>query len=308
MLAGLVVVMGCSSVLSFGGETAATLPTAEQMAVLEGHRADYARALADGNADGCVAAWADDARLMPEYHPTVFGRSEAGRYYRAVLDRFRVTRYERTPVRQLNLGERLVEFGQFAQELVRKDNGQSRALEGKYVEVWKRTVADGWELIAATWNYSRWPDFADELRYAEVPGVRVALEAHVPVKGGVSFELAALNGLQERAIVEKDHRVWSQFYADDAVLLPNHGTMCEGRSEIDAYLESHVAHMPVYEKLDIRNDRIDDLGDWVVDYASHVATWRNGDASGVNTGKNIRVWRRAPRGGLKMVCQAGTYD
>ena len=56
------------------------------------------------------------------------------------------------------------------------------------------------------------------------------------------------------------------------------------------------------------HDAIDPLGAFVIDHASHVAIWRNGDASRVNTGKNIRVWRRAPAGGLKMICQAGTYD
>lgn len=245
---------------------------------------------------------------MPEYHGTVFGRSAARRYFEAVFDRFEVGRYERTPLRRLNLGDRLVEFGRFTQILVRKENVQRRELDGKYLDVWTRTTTGGWELMAATWNYSRWPEFAEELRFPDVPGVRVALEAHLPVKGGVGFELAALNEFQETVIVQRDHGVWSQFYADDAVLLPNHAPVCDGRREIDAYLEEHVKGMSVFEKLDIRHDRIDDLGGWVIDYASHVANWRNGDASGVNTGKNIRLWRREPPGGLRMVCQIGTYD
>lgn len=299
---------GLAAAVAFAGETGSTALTAEQVARLARHRADYGQAMLNGAANECVGSFAQDVRLMPEYHGTLFGRAEAERYFRAFSGRFNVVRYERVAVRAWNLGERLIEIGRFVQTCVRRDDGRARELEGKYVDVWTRSEGGEWEVIATTWNYSRWPEFADELRFSEVSGVRVAMEAHVPVKGGLSFELAALNRLQERAIVEKDDRVWSQFYADDAVLLPNHDTVREGRGEIDAYLENHVAHMPVYEKLDIRNDRIDDLGSWVIDYASHVAIWRNGDASGVNTGKNIRIWRREPRGGLKMVCQAGTYD
>ncbi len=299
---------GLAAGVTFAGETRSTTLTAEQVTRLERHRADYGQAVLNGAASECVASFAPDVRLMPEYHGTLFGRTEAERYFRAFSGRLNVVRYERVAVRTWNLGERLIEIGRFVQTCVRRDDGRARELEGKYADVWSRSEGGEWEVIATTWNYSRWPEFADELRFSEVAGVRIAMEAHVAVKGGLSFELAALNRLQERAIVEKDHRVWSQFYADDAVLLPNHDTVREGRSEIDEYLESHVGHMPVYEKLDIRNDRIDDLGEWVIDYASHVAIWRNGEASGVNTGKNIRIWRREPRGGLKMVCQAGTYD
>lgn len=247
-------------------------------------------------------------RVMPEYHATLFGREDAGRYYQALLGRYGVSRYERSSIRAMNLGERLVEFGRFRQELRRKDNERTCELEGKYLDVWAQAKDGRWEVVATTWNYSLWPEFADELRFAEVPGVRIAFQTHVPVRDGVSFELAALNKLQETAIVEKDHAVWSRFYADDAVVLANHAPVLEGRDQIDAYIEGHVKGMPVYEKLDIRNDAIDDLGSWVIDYASHVAIWRSGDASGVNTGKNIRIWRREPPGRLKMICQIGTYD
>jgi hypothetical protein len=283
-------------------------PTTEQTARLEEHRTRIERGMTRGEANEWMAALAEEVRLMPEYHGTIFGRAGAERYFAAFFERFRVVRHERRSMTVWNLGERLVECGRFEQVLARKDDGRERVLDGKYLEIWSRTDAAGWQVSTTIWNYSRWPEFADELRFPEVPGVRTAMEARVPVRGGVSFELAALNKLQEVAIAEKDHAIWSQFYADDAVLLPNHAPAAEGRGAIDGYIQAHVKGMPVYEKLDIRNDRIDDLGDWVIDYASHVANWRNGDASGVNTGKNVRVWRREPRGGLKMVCQIGTYD
>ena len=305
-MAGLI--LGCLVPPTLAAGSGLPAPTAEQTAVLEQHRASFAQGLSKGRAEACVAGFAEAVRLMPEYHGTIFGREGARQYYGALLERFTISRYERQSMATLNLGERLVEFGRFTQRMVRNDTSEARELEGKYVEVWTRANGGAWQVTTALWNYSKWPEFADELRFPHVPSVRIAMEAHVPVRDGLSFELAALNQLQERAIVEKDHAVWSMFYADDAVILANHGAACEGRSEIDGYLKDHTGGMPVFEKLDIRNDRIDDLGEWVIDYASHVANWRNGDASGVNTGKNLRVWRREPRGGLKMVCQAGTYD
>jgi ketosteroid isomerase-like protein len=136
----------------------------------------------------------------------------------------------------------------------------------------------------------------------------MALGAHLPVKGGVSFDLAGLNVLLGVAIAQHDAAVWEQFFADDAVLLPNYAPICRGRREIDEYIVPHTAQLPVFEHLDIRNDRIDDLGGYVIEYASHVANWRSGDSSGVSSGKNLRIWRREQGGGLRLFWQIGNYD
>jgi hypothetical protein len=39
-----------------------------------------------------------------------------------------------------------------------------------------------------------------------------------------------------------------------------------------------------------------------------VANWRNGESSGVGTGKNLRIWRREPNHSLKVVLSIGSYD
>lgn len=300
-------VTAIATMTALGGESSTTAATPEQQAMVDRFRTDYTAGLLAGAPEAVVAHYAEDVRLMPEYHKTVLGRTDVVTYYRAFLNRFQVRRYEREPMEVMNLGERLVEFGRFKLNVTRKENGQERELAGKYMDLWGK-VAGRWEIVTATWNYSAWPASTDELRFPEVPGVRIAMQPHVPVKGGVSFELAALNRLSERAIVEKDHEVWSQFFADDTILLPNHAPAVEGREAINAYLAEHVKHMPVFEKLDIRNDRIDDLGRFVIEYASHVAIWRNSSSSGVNTGKNIGIWRREPSGALKKVRQIGSYD
>jgi hypothetical protein len=66
--------------------------------------------------------------------------------------------------------------------------------------------------------------------------------------------------------------------------------------------------MPIFEKLDVRNDRIDDLGNYVIEYASHIAIIRSGDFSGVSTGKDLAIWRREPNGALKIFRHITMYD
>src|SRR5687768_16955577 len=142
------------------------------------------------------------------------------------------------------------------------------------MDIWEQT-AGKYSLLTHIWNTDSYPAIANELRLSDVPGVRTALEAHVPIKDNLSFELAALNKLHEVAITQGDDKVWSQFYADDAVLLANQGTILQGRAAIDEYFSRHVAGPTVFEKLDTRNDAIDPAGRFIIEYASHVANWRN---------------------------------
>jgi hypothetical protein len=82
----------------------------------------------------------------------------------------------------------------------------------------------------------------------------------------------------------------------------------KGRNELDAFLAEHVQHLPVFEKLDIRNDQIDHQGEYVIEYASHTAIVRHGDWSGVGTGKDVRIWRREKDGSLKVFRAVAMYD
>ena len=265
----------------------------------------YQWALTEDTVKRILPFYSDKVRVMPEYHGTLFGAANARAYFTAFFERFTVQGYERERLRVFDLGARVMDVGRFKMKLMSATG--THEIAGKYAEVWHNTNGQ-LSLLAQTWNFDNYLPIADEFRFASVPGVRIALEPHVAVKDSLSFQLAALNKLQEDAIKEKDANIWSQFYADDALLLVNHGREQNGRSAIDAYLKEHVAGMPVYEKLDIRHDEIDSFGSYVIDYASHIAIWRREDASGVNTGKNIRLWRREPQGGLKMITQVGTYD
>lgn len=272
---------------------------------LDRFHAAYKKALTEETTDRILPFYSDKVRVMPEYHGTLFGATSASAYFTAFFERFAVQGYERDRLRVFDLGARVVDVGGFKMKLVSSTG--THEVTGKYAEVWRNTNGQ-LSLLAQTWNFDNYPAIADELRFPSVPGIRIAFEPHVAVKDALSFELAALNKLQEEAIKEKDANIWSRFYADDALLLVNQGNALNGRSAIDAYLKEHAAGMPVFEKLDIRHDEIDSVGSYVIDYASHIAIWRHADASGVNTGKNIRLWRREPQGGLKMIAQIGTYD
>jgi ketosteroid isomerase-like protein len=282
--------------------------SSDHQTFLRQHRANHVRALLEGDASFLAAVAAEDIRLMTESQPTVFGAANAVAYYRALLNRFTVSECTRESLGSFDFGARVVEIGRLRHRLTPKAAGPTADLTGKYLEVWTKQPDGGLKLVTTAWNYDAWPADGEALRFPEVSSVRTAFLGRAPVGSNVSFELAALGRLLEAAIVQHDGELWHRFYAPDAVLLANHTALRTGTAEIGDYIRAHSRELPVFEKLDIRNDRIEELGDYVFEYASHVANWRAGDASGVNTGKNLRIWRREPDHALKLVLQIGAYD
>src|SRR5690606_691248 len=99
---------------------------------------------------------------------------------------------------------------------------------GKYIDLWERK-GEQILLLTQAWNYEHAVNFGDQVKFADVPSVIIAYEAHLPVDNPVRFELAALNRLMEKSITEHDAKIWSQFYANDASWLYTGNSLVQGR-------------------------------------------------------------------------------
>lgn len=285
-----------------------TTPDSLTTACLKRYRQDFVKAITTGNPEIINGYCGPDVRLMTETQKTMIGKDNALCYYKSFLQRFSVMQYTRQEFEILDLGIRVIESGGFKEKLKLKSTGKEYEINGKYLNIWEQQPDGGLVLITETWNYNHRVEIADQLFFPEVPTVNVAMQSHLPVKDNITFELAALNTFQEKVITEHDAKCWSQFYADDYILFRIGNPLYRGRKQIDSFLEAHVKELPVFEKLAIRNDRVDNLGEYVIEWASHIAVVRNGDWSGVGTGKDIRIWRREKDGALKIIRGIGTYD
>lgn len=270
--------------------------------------ADYIKSRQDKNPEMLKDYYADNIRLMPEFQKTVMGKSNALSYYQAFADRFTIQACAREKIEILDMGKKVIELGLFTMSVKLKSTGKEYILKGKYQDFWEIGEDGKILLITEAWNYSHDVEIADQLRFQEVPAVNISLEAHVPVNSNISFELAALNKLLETTISEHDAKLWGRFYSDDIKYIYSAHPIVEGRKAMDEFLEKHVSGLPVFEKLDIRTDRIDTLSNYVIEYASHIAIIRNGEFSGVFTGKDIRIWRRERDGSLKTFREMAMYD
>ena len=275
--------------------------------VLDQFREGYTKSYQEKNPSILLSWYADNIRLMPEFQKTVMSKRNALSYHNAFLARFEVKAYQRKNWEIVDLGTMVMETGKMTMTIKSGNNGNEYTINGKYLNIWEKKD-DQLLLVTEAWNYDHSLEMEEQFRFPEVPVQDVALQAHLPVNSNISFELAALNKLMETAVTQHDQSTWLQFYSQDAMFCYSRHPVYKGKIAIGAFLGEHVKELPVFEKLDIRNDQIYQLDTYVIEYASHIANWRNGASSGVGLGKDLRIWRREKDGSLKIFRHIGMYD
>ncbi len=282
--------------------------TKSQTNFLKQYQEDYINAIRHHQPEPILRYYDQEVRVMPEFQQVMIGKEQLKVYYQAYFNRFDPENYQRSWEEVLDLGKLVYEQGQFSMKMVLKNADKSQEVSGKYVNLWQKQEDGSLVLITEAWNYNHGLDFEDQMKFPEVPSVNVALQAHLPIDNAIRFELAALNHLMEATVSQHAAEIWAQFYTEDGKFLYSRNPIYHGQKELSAFLKIHAAEMPIFEKLDIRNDRIDHLGAYVVEYSSHIAIIRNGNFSGVFTGKDLRIWRRNADGSLKIFRHIAMYD
>ena len=296
------------SVVNVSGQSATTAD-AKTISHLKKFRVDYSISMVNNQPEKLQVFYADDIRLMAPFQKTILGKVNALVYHSIIAKRFTIHDFTRNEIEVLDLGSQVMESGTLTLRLTSKETGKEHVLAGKYLDLWQELKNGELMLITQAWNYDQYyGEIHEELRVDEVPSVHLAFQPNVQVNSNISFELAALNRLLDATVTQHDGRTWALYYCDDAMLMASNHPICRGKKSIDEYIKLHAKELPVFEELDIRNDRIDHLGAFVIEYASHIASWRNGDSSGIGLGKNIRVWRREADHSLKLFRAIGMYD
>ncbi len=274
---------------------------------LQKFRADFLASMLNG--DVSFMSYADNSlRLMPEFSMSVITQANSVKYYEAFHKRFDITSFSRTESETLDMNRYVAEWGTFTMKLTAKNTSKNYDLPGKYMDLWVKDASGKLSLVCQAWNYSRAVDFADQLKFNEVPVVNIALSAHSTIADRISFELAGLNELMESTIIQHDAHQWKMFYDNDGNFLYSNSPVYQGREALDKFIDEHVTGLPIFEKLDIRNDKIIDLGTYVIEYASHTAFVRGENWSGTGTGKDLRIWRRGTDCSLRIFRHIAMYD
>jgi ketosteroid isomerase-like protein len=200
-------------------------PDAKSSAHIGRFKSDFIKSMLNGDQVLLKPYYAENIRLMPEFQLTIMGKANALLYYQALHSRFEIQGYTRNELKILDLGKRILELGFFTMKMKSKSTGKLLEFKGKYQNIWGKSQSGNLTLLTESWNYNHQIEHPEQLKFSEVPAVNVALQAHVPINNPISFELAALNRFQEIVISQYDHKIWAQYYLDDARFIYSNSSM-----------------------------------------------------------------------------------
>lgn len=270
-------------------------------------RQAHVNAIKNENLKQALRHYASDVRLMPEANLTILGKSNAEAYFTQFFKRFDIKNYSSDTITTIEMQGYVLDIGNFNLEIT-NSTGNLRTLAGNYADLWQLDHKGKLSLIASIWTYTHWPDFKEELQFPLQGAVNTSFGQQVPLNNSASLELEAYNLLNTAAVLQRDASTLSNMYSDDGIIIPNYNETIIGRENIYNYWAKHAAELPMFEKLDNSSDKIIDLGEHVIQFASHLAIYRTDSYSGVSTGKHLRIWERGNDGRLKITFSISAYD
>jgi ketosteroid isomerase-like protein len=248
-----------------------------------------------------------EGELLLQAQPTIAGATNIQSYFKALFEEFDIEQYERDPSEILDMGEKSAEIGRYSFKL-RNAKGEVRVLAGSYLSVWSKAKSSEPKIDIELWNFDHHIEFSHELQFNHVPATIRAFEAHLPINSAASIEMAAYASLIKDSVLLRDGEVLSQLYTNDGVILRNSNPRIEGISDIKHYWQKHAQEIVSLEGLEQRTTKLEQLEKYIIEHAAHIAIWRSGTNSGVNTGKHIRIWERQKDGRIKIRILASAYD
>lgn len=276
-------------------------------------RADYIEAFRAENPEPIVKHYDAGVRLMPEGNPTVFSSNHAQLYFKAFFERFDIQRYDRTLAEVVDMGTQIAEFGFFTLDIA-SPSGVKKGIEGKYMNLWKKQRDGTIKVVADIWNFDKPIEgltFSGELTFQNVPSTRTAMQARVAVDSPLLVELAAYSLFVSNAVMTRNkNQIW-RINSDDVILYPNYSKVLRGINEVKAFWGVQMDKIGPFSFVENRFDKVDVLGDYIVQYDNHIVSWQdraNLNVNGINTGKHIRIWKRDGSGHLRNYRRISAYD
>lgn len=249
----------------------------------------------------------ETGELLLQGNASILGVANIERYFASLFEQFEITAYNRDMTEILEMGGKTAEIGSYSLSM-RNSKGLVRSMEGSYLSIWDMAENSEPKIALELWNFDHQINFSHELQFDDVPSTITAFEAHLPINSPASMELAAYATLIKDSVLMRDGAVLGQFYTQDGVILRNSNPPVVGIKDINHYWKQHASEIASMEGLQQRTTKLEEIGKYIIEHAAHIAIWRSGTYSGVNTGKHIRIWERQGDGRIKTRILASAYD
>jgi ketosteroid isomerase-like protein len=247
-----------------------------------------------------------NAISMPECQPMLIGMNEIESYYKEIFQRQKVKSFRRTTNEIIDLGKTKIEFGTFKKEYTSAEADTVLAQRGKYCNIWEMKPDGGFKLKGEVFNFfhpvANPEDLAVQIKKTQ-PESSTFLAQEIP------FELKAYNALNEKLVRIRDGAARSEFYDDDARIMPGSDTIRTGIGVIRPHLIAYSSGGDVtLDSVSVSTYHYEYFDEYILEYAKFRVKWRVPQSSGRTEGQVIRIWKRQKDKSLKMYREIGTHN
>jgi len=109
-------------------------------------REDTVTALGNNDLESWLAAWAEDAAIMPPNEMPILGRDEIGKWGKAFFDQMRILEFRRIPKEVTVAGDWAYAWGHFEGKVVARAGGEPFPMNIKYLEILRKQSDQSWKI------------------------------------------------------------------------------------------------------------------------------------------------------------------
>lgn len=260
----------------------------------------------DKNAEAIVSYYNVDGTCMPEYHKTLYKKSDILKYFQQWFAATKSNIYNRTIYDVETIKDYIIEIGTFRNAFIKTDN-DSFVYKGKYIRFWKIEKNKTLTILSDIWGAD---DYLDRSKFPSIENTESDIIPKYAVNAKVREEVKNRNKIITELVIKRKGEQHSTFFSQDAIYMPYYKPMLIGFDSVKSYFIEHEKFGDVnIDSLQINASKIIDIGNFIMEQGYYGVRWRSNDNNtGVVTGKSINIWKRNHKGILMLYRQMVNHD
>lgn len=252
-----------------------------------------------------ISYYDEKAISMPEYQTILQGSDQIETFYETIFERQNIKTLLRKADEIIDLGKTIVEIGTFRKEYTHRGNDTLVIQNGKYWNVWGVKPDGSLKLKGEASGFFH-PVKNPEMLVVKNTPIEVS---DISLDEETPFELKAYNALMEKGVRTRDGVLRSEFFTDDASVMPFADSTVTGMAKIKPYLIAYSSRGKVtIDSISCYTYHSEYFDDHVLEYAKFRVKWTVPGFSGRTQGKGIRIWKRQEDRSLKLYREIGTHN
>lgn len=259
------------------------------------------------NSEVITSYYNSGATCMPEYHKTLYNKSDISDYFQQWFAATNSNTYSRTIYKVEKAKDYLVEIGTFRNDFTLA-NDDSFHYKGKYLRIWRIEKNKSLTIISDIWGAD---DYLDRSKFPSIQNTGTEIIPRYSINQKVKKEVENRNQGITELVINRQGEQHSTYFSPDAIYMPYYKPMLTGIDSVKSYfIEHEKAGDITIDSLQINAGKIIDLGNIIFEQGYYGVKWRTIDSknAGVVTGKSINIWKRNEKGILMLYRQMVNHD